>query len=318
MGDKQMRADRHQRTKKKRWPSILLVCLLLIGAVSGYAYYQYKQGVNQSLKKINKDQKDTNVVYDFEGKKDQYGDTNVLLLGSDARGNEKSRADTIMIAHYNEDKRTFKLTSIMRDSYVDIPGHGKHKINSAFARGGPELMRQTIKENFDIDLQYYAIVDFQGFVQLIDEAFPQGVEIDVEKRMQKNIYMTLEPGLQRLNGTQLLGYVRFRHDAMSDFGRVERQQKAIKAIREQLSGFQTITKLPKLIGVVSPYVNTNMDTSDMLFMAKDFFSDKRGTLQTLRIPVENSFTEPRIKGEGAVLDIDVEKNKQALHQFITQ
>ena len=318
MGDKQMRADRHQRKKKKRWPSILLICLLLIGAVSGYAYYQYKQGINQSLKKINKDQKDTNEVYDFEGQKDQYGDTNVLLLGSDARGNEKSRADTIMIAHYNEENGTFKLTSIMRDSYVEIPGHGKHKINSAFARGGPELMRQTIKQNFDIDLQYYAIVDFQGFVQLIDEAFPKGVEIDVEKRMQKNIYMTLEPGLQRLNGTQLLGYVRFRHDAMSDFGRVERQQKAIKAIREQLSGFQTIAKLPKLIAVVSPYVNTNMDTSDMLFMAKDFFSDKRGTLQTLRIPVENSFTEPRIRGEGAVLDIDIEKNKQALHQFITQ
>ncbi len=286
--------------------------------MAGYAYYEFKQGVNQSLKKINKDQKETKVVYTFEGKKDQYGDTNILLLGSDARGKEKARADTIMIAHYNEDKGTFKLTSIMRDSYVEIPDHGKHKINSAFARGGPELMRQTIKQNFDIDLQYYAIVDFQGFVQLIDEAFPNGVEIDVEKKMEKNIYMTLEPGLQRLNGTQMLGYVRFRHDAMGDFGRVERQQKAVKAIRDQLSGFQTITKLPKLVGVVAPYVNTNMKTSDMIFMAKDFFSDKRGNVETLRIPVENSFTEPRIEGEGAVLDIDIEKNKEALHQFITK
>ncbi|WP_312476771.1 LCP family protein [Neobacillus sp.] len=313
-----MRADKHQNRKKRRWPSILLVFLLLIGAVAGYAYFQYKQGVNQSLKKINKDNKQANVVYTFEGKKDQYGDTNILLLGSDARGKEKARADTIMIAHYNEDKGTFKLTSIMRDSYVEIPGYGKHKINSAFASGGPELMRQTIKQNFDIDLQYYAIVDFQGFVQLIDEAFPDGVEINVEKKMEKNIYMTLEPGLQKLNGTQMLGYVRFRHDAIGDFGRVERQQKAIKAIKDQLSGFQTITKLPKLIGVLSPYVNTNMATSDMLFIGKDFFSNKKGTMATLRIPVENSFTEPRIKGEGAVLDIDVEKNKQALHQFITQ
>ncbi|WP_248733876.1 LCP family protein [Neobacillus rhizosphaerae] len=313
-----MRADKHQNRKKRRWTSILLVFLLLIGAVAGYAYFQYKQGVNQSLNKINKDKKQANVVYTFEGKKDQYGDTNILLLGSDARGKEKARADMIMIAHYNEDKGTFKLTSIMRDSYVEIPGHGKHKINSAFASGGPELMRQTIKQNFDIDLQYYAIVDFQGFVQLIDEAFPDGVEIDVEKKMEKNIYMTLEPGLQKLNGTQMLGYVRFRHDAIGDFGRVERQQKAIKAIRDQLSGFQTITKLPKLIGVLSPYVNTNMATSDMLFIGKDFFSNKKGTMATLRIPVENSFTEPRIKGEGAVLDIDVEKNKQALHQFIIQ
>jgi len=318
MGGKQMRADKHQHKKKRRWTSILLVFLLLIGAGAGYAYFQFKQGVNQSLKKINKDNTDTEEVYTFEGQKDQYGDTNILLLGSDARGKEKSRADTIMIAHYNEDKGTFKLTSIMRDSYLEIPGHGKHKINSAFALGGPELMRQTIKQNFDIDLQYYAIVDFQGFAQLIDEAFPNGVEIDVEKKMSANIDVTLEPGLQRLNGTQLLGYVRFRHDAVGDFGRVERQQKVVKAIGDQLSGFQTITKLPKLIGVVTPYVKTNMDTSDMLFMGKDFFSDKRGNVATLRIPVEDSFTEPRIKGEGAVLDIDVEKNKEALHQFITQ
>ncbi|MFZ7945275.1 MULTISPECIES: LCP family protein [Bacillaceae] len=313
-----MRADRHQTKKKRRWPSILLAFLLLIGAIAGYAYFQFKQGVNQSLKKINNDSKDENVVYTFEGQKDQYGDTNVLLLGSDARGKEKSRSDTIMIVHYNEDKGTFKITSIMRDSYVTIPGHGKHKINSAFALGGPELMRQTIKQNFDLDLQYFAIADFQGFVQLIDEAFPKGVEIDVEKKMSENIDVTLEPGLQRLDGAHLLGYVRFRHDAIGDFGRVERQQKAVKAIKDQLGGFQTIAKLPKLIGVVSPYVNTNMDASDTLFMAKDFLSDNRGTIETLRIPIENSFTEPRIKGEGSVLDIDVEKNKEALHQFITQ
>jgi polyisoprenyl-teichoic acid--peptidoglycan teichoic acid transferase len=311
-----MRSDKHQMKKKKRWPSILLVFILLIGAVTGYAYYQYKQGVNQSLKKIDK--KASNVVYTFEGKKDQYGGTNILLLGSDARGKETSRADTIMIVHYNEDKGTFKLTSIMRDSYLEIPEHGQHKVNSAFARGGPELMRQTIKQNFDIDLQYYVIVDFQGFVQLIDEAFPNGVEIDVEKKMSKNIDVTLEPGLQKLNGEEMLGYVRYRHDAIGDFGRVERQQKAVKAIGDQLMGLQTIPKLPKLIGVVTPFVNTNMNTSDITFMAKDFFSTNRGNIDTLRIPVEDSYSDARISGEGAVLDINVEKNKEALHQFMQQ
>ncbi len=167
------------------------------------------------------------------------------MLGSDARGNETSRADTIMIIHYNETRGTYKLTSIMRDSYVRIPGHGKHKINSAFAYGGPELMRQTIKENFNIDLQYFAIVDFQGFVQLIDEAFPNGVEINVEKKMSAYIDVTLEPGLQRLDGEHLLGYVRFRHDAIGDFGRVKRQQQAVQAIGDQISTLQTIPKLPK-------------------------------------------------------------------------
>ncbi|WP_462408931.1 LCP family protein [Neobacillus sp. Marseille-QA0830] len=296
----------------------MIIFLILIGGAVGYSYYQYKQGVNQSLKKINKDQEDTKVNYAFEGQKDQYGDTNILLLGSDARGDEASRADTIMIAHYNEDKGTFKLTSIMRDTYVQIPGYGKHKINSAFARGGPELMRKTIKQNFDIDLQYYAIVDFQGFVQLIDEAFPNGVEIDVEKKMTQYVDVPLQPGLQRLNGKQMLSYVRFRHDAVGDFGRVERQQKALKAIGDQLASVETVAKIPKLIGVVTPYINTNMGTSDMLFMAKDFFSGDRGNVDTLRIPIDNSFTEERVSPDGAVLDINLQKNKDALHEFITK
>ncbi|MBS4212200.1 MULTISPECIES: LCP family protein [Neobacillus] len=313
-----MRADKHRNKKRRRWKSILLVLLLLIGAGAAYSYFQYKQGVNQSLKKIDNETKEQKVVYKFNGQKDQYGDTNVLMLGSDSRGEEKARSDTIMIAHYNEDKGTFKLTSIMRDSYVAIPGHGKHKINSAFAIGGPELMRQTIKQNFDIDLQYYAIVDFQGFVQLIDEAFPHGVEIDVEKKMSAYVDPPLQPGLQKLNGQQMLSYVRFRHDAIGDFGRVERQQKAVKAIGDQLSAIQTLPKLPKLIGVVTPYVNTNMKTSDILFMGKDFFADKRGSVETLRIPVDNSFEETRVKGEGAILDINLAKNKEALHQFITK
>lgn len=316
-----MRSEKLRKRKKRRWTSVLMFLLVLFAATGGYAYYQYKQGVNQSLEKINKENPENNIsneVYTFEGKKDQYGATNILLLGSDARGEEKSRADTIMIAHYNEDKGTYKLTSIMRDSYVNIPGHGKHKINSAFMRGGPELMRQTIKENFDIDLQYYAIVDFEGFVQLIDEAFPNGVEINVEKKMEEFIEVPLEPGLQRLNGEQMLSFVRFRHDAIGDFGRVKRQQQALQAISDQLSGLQTIPKLPKLVGVITPYITTNMDTGDILFMAKDFFSNDRGNIETFRIPIENGYKDASVKGEGDVLELDLEKNNEAFHQFITQ
>jgi polyisoprenyl-teichoic acid--peptidoglycan teichoic acid transferase len=322
MGELNMRYEKHKKRKKRKSTTVLLILLLLIGATAGYSYYQYKQGVNQSLKKLNNGDTKGNVnneVFAFEGKKDQYGATNILLLGSDARENEKaSRADTIMIAHYNEDKGTYKLTSIMRDIYVNIPGNGKHKINSAFMRGGPELMRKTIKENFDIDLQYYAIVDFEGFVQLIDEAFPKGVEINVEKKMSAYVEVPLEPGLQRLNGEQMLSFVRFRHDAIGDFGRVQRQQQALQAISDQLSEIQTIPKLPKLIGVVTPYINTNMDTGDILFMGKDFLSKDRGNIKTFRIPIDEGYKDRSVKGEGAVLDIDLEMNNEAFHQFLTQ
>lgn len=95
----------------------------------------------------------------------------------------------------------------MRDSYVPIPGHGTHKINAAFADGGPELLRQTIQQDFGVNIQYYAIIDFQGFVHVIDAAFPNGVLVNVPEEMSQNIGVSLHPGLQRLNGKQMLGYV---------------------------------------------------------------------------------------------------------------
>ncbi|WP_404331162.1 LCP family protein [Mesobacillus maritimus] len=306
-----MRADRHKNKhrRKRKW---FVSLLLLFGLIAVYSYSQFQAGLEDSKEEAG----EPKVEYSFNGNRDENGYTNILLLGSDARGEENSRADTIMIASYNPDTGTYKLASIMRDTYISIPDHGENKINSAFAFGGPELLRQTIKENFDVDLQYYAIVDFQGFVRLIDTAFPQGVEIEVEKSMSKDIGVTLEPGVQTLDGEHLLGYVRFRQDAVGDFGRVERQQKVVKELGKQLASVQTIPKLPKLIGVVTPYVNTNMDTGDILFMARGFLSEEGRTISTLRLPVENTYQNQRVSGAGAVLTIDLDENKKALNEFL--
>lgn len=298
--------------KKRKWKTVLLLfCISIIG-VALYSYNQYRQGVSESQSKLETEK----VVYTFNGEKDQYGGTNILLIGSDARADEKSRADTIMIAHYHSDNKTFKLTSIMRDTYVDIPGKGKNKINAAFAFGGPELLRQTIKENFNLDLQYYSIVDFQGFVQLINVAFPEGVEVTVEKKMSEGIGVTLEPGVHQLDGEHLLGYVRFRQDAVGDFGRVERQQETMKNIASELASLQTIPKLPRLVGIVTPFVNTNLDATDMISIGTDYVT-KKGSIETLRIPVEGSYVNKRISGVGAVLSINFDQNKTAIDQFLT-
>ncbi|MFS0634604.1 LCP family protein [Mesobacillus foraminis] len=312
-----MRQDRHEKRKKRRkvrWSAVFFILLLLIGGVGIYSYLQFNEGLADSQKQTGEVQEE----YTFNGSKDENGSINILLLGSDSREGETSRADTIMIASYNPDRGTYKLASIMRDTYIGIPGHGSNKINTAFALGGPELLRQTIKENFDVDLEHYAIVDFQGFVQLIDTAFPNGVEVDVEKRMSANIDVTIEPGLQRLDGEHLLGYVRFRHDAVGDFGRVERQQKVIKEVGSQLASIQTVPKLPKLIGVVAPYINTNMGAGDMVYIGRGFISRESRNIDSLRIPVDQSYENQRISGAGAVLAIDLEKNKQALKDFLAQ
>jgi len=308
--DYQKTRKKRRRLRKGRVFLVFLFLVLIVGAA--YIYFQYKQGVKQSEKKgaINK------VNYEFNGKEDANGGTNVLLLGSDARkSDDKFRTDTIMIAQYHPDKGTYKIISLMRDMYVDIPGYGQGRINSAFTFGGPELLRQTIKENFDIDLQYYAIINFKGFEALIDEAFPNGVEMDVEKKMSTNIGVTLEPGLQHLNGKQLLGYVRFRHDAISDFGRVERQQKTLKALASQISGVQTVAKIPKLAGVIIPYINTSMDTGDMIYIGKDLITNKDADIQSMRVPVDGSYQDMNVNG-AAVLSVDLEQNKQEIESFL--
>ncbi|WP_445486597.1 LCP family protein [Niallia sp. 03133] len=310
----QYKNNKRKRRRLRKGRVFVLFLLLFIIAATVYSIFQYKQGVKQSMengagKKVN---------YEFNGEKDRDGGTNILLLGSDARpGDVHSRTDTIMIAQYHPDKGTYKIISLMRDMYVTIPGHGQGRINSAFSVEGPELLRKTIKENFDIDLQYYAIVNFKGFEELVDEAFPEGVEIDVEKRMSKNIGVTLEPGLQKLNGKQLLGYVRFRHDAISDFGRVERQQKALKALVSQVSGVQTVAKFPKLVGVIMPYINTDMSTGKLISVGNKLVTHRDTEIESLRIPVDNSFQNTTVNG-ASVLSIDLEQNRKAIEEFLAK
>ncbi|WP_234703360.1 LCP family protein [Metabacillus indicus] len=276
-----------------------------------YIYNEYVTGFEETAADTNLKKTE----YKFNGQKDANGNTNILVLGSDSRGEEHARTDTIMIAQYNEDSQKPKLVSIMRDSFVDIPGHGRNKINLAFALGGPDLLRETIKHNFDIDIQHYAIIDFNGFQNVIDTAFPDGVEVNVEHEMSYKIGVTIEQGNQKLDGKHLLGYVRYRGDAESDFGRVRRQQEVMNIILKDMLTLDGITKLPKLAGVITPYINTNLDTSTGIFMAKDIVTNK-SKLETMRIPVDGTFENARYEGAGSVLDLDIEENKKAITEFM--
>src|SRR3954471_10904629 len=169
------------------------------------------QYIGGTIKALNQPLQKVEANHSFQGEKNKMDAVNVLLLGSDSRGEKQARTDTIMVAHYNPQTHKTKLISLMRDMYVSIPDYGQQKLNAAYTYGGPELLRETIKENFGLDIHYYAIVDFKGFEKAVDLLVPKGIKVDVPYEMSYGIEMTLEKGKQRLHGKELLGYVRFRH-----------------------------------------------------------------------------------------------------------
>ncbi|MFS0862087.1 LCP family protein [Fredinandcohnia sp. 179-A 10B2 NHS] len=307
-----------RRKPKKRFRKFLITFLLIILSLSGYIFYQYYQGIKIAEKDANLPTtvKESNQEFNGADIKNTLGKVNVLLLGVDSRGEAESRTDTIMIAQFDPKEQTAKLVSVMRDIYAEIPGYRNYKINTAYFLGGPELLRQSIKQNFDIDIQYYALIDFNGFTTVVNTLAPNGIEMNVEKRMEKYLDVVLEPGKQQLNGEELLSYARFRADSEADFGRVKRQQEVVSALKDEVFSLNGISKIPKLVGTIQPYVETNLEGIEMMGVLKDFILNKPDEIETLRIPIDNSYRDAEFPHAGAVLEIDMETNKIALNNFL--
>ncbi|UOR13135.1 LCP family protein [Halobacillus amylolyticus] len=317
---------RKRRLRKKR---LFVAALLLIFITTlGYSGYQYMMGKQESLGKVSGEDGEVQLEEisskykeEFKGVDNHDGKTNVLLLGVDQRGSETPRSDTIMIAQYDPENESAKLVSIMRDTYVNIPGHGYNKINAAFAFGGPELLRQTIAENFGVETEYYAIIDFTGFTHIVNTLAPNGLKVDVEKDMKYNggedTNINLEAGTQRLNGDELLGYARYRSDARGDFARVERQQKVIKLLKDELLSFSGVLKAPRLIGTIQPYVDTNMGSGKILTLGKDFILNPPKDIETLSIPTDDNVQNLRKPYPiGLVLAHNEQETAQTIQEFL--
>lgn len=207
----------------------------------------------------------------------------VLLLGCDMREGERSgRSDTIMLAFIDLEEGAVNLLSIPRDTRVALAeGKGTTKINHAFAYGGEPLTRKTIESFLDVEVDRYVQVDFEGFAGVIDAL--GGVDYNVEQRMYlpaENI--DLQPGQQKLNGHQALSYVRWRGTPTADIGRIERQQKFLNTVLDQVMSTGTIFKLPQLLNVINQSVDTDFSLRELKglvdiykeFPSVSFSSDK--------------------------------------------
>lgn len=311
MEEQQFQETRQKRYKKKRrlrkGRVFLLFCLLVAIAVAIYAVDQYKKGMELA----GGEKEDLDFVAD-----DVSGDiVNYLIVGVDSRGEEKSRSDTMMVLSWNKKSKEIKLVSFMRDIYAEIPGYDSWKLNTAYYLGGVQLLKDTLNQMFDLSIHHYVIMDFQSFESLIDIMAPDGIEIDVEKDMSAYIGVSLTQGVQKLNGKELLGYARFRHDAEGDFGRVRRQQQVMDALKDELKKPTTIKNLPKFIGAAQGYIVTDMSTSEELKTALSMISSS-SNIEKLTIPVEGTYSFQDVPHAGSVIMINLEENKQKLNDFL--
>lgn len=266
---------------------------------------------------------------------------NVLLLGTDERtSNESSRTDTMMICSINKETSEVKLTSIMRDTAVhfdDIGDYnGTYRINAANYFGGPEYAVKTVNECFDMNIQHYVTVNFFGF-QKIAQALG-GIEMDITKEemeeINKNAVQQYKLGVQagidesdqineyleeygedtHLNGRQTLAYARIRK-IDSDFSRADRQRKVLSALLEKVRG-RSVTEIMTLALTLSEHVTTNLDFDTIVSVAMGVLSNGLTSIETYRLPINDSYLQESRNGEAMFYDCDWNTNARELYNFI--
>lgn len=315
-----------KRKKKKRHPFLkglvggLLVLAVLIGGISLLAA-GFLHG------KLNYAESDS--ASDGPFKED--GVKNILLIGNDSRTEDESgRSDAMILISISDRTNSIHMTSLLRDMYVDIPGHDGNRLNAAYAYGGPELLMETLKENFDIEVNRYMLVNFQAFANLVDAV--GGIDLDVtndevqyingylveynqlEGRPEGTDYLdTSLSGNIHLNGPQALAYCRNRYIG-TDFARTERQRKVLSAAMKS-APLALATNGSALIDGVLSNITTNLTQSELngLVLQAPFML----TYEMVQgsIPLPGTYSDANIRGM-AVLQVDFEANKEYIRSEI--
>src|SRR5699024_284569 len=202
-------------------------------------------------------------------------------------------------------------TSLLRDTYVDIPNHGMDKLGHAHAYGGPELAIKTINQNFNMDIRDFAAVDFESFSKIID--IQGGIEIDIKPEEIKYVPGSRE-GTQLLDGEQALAYSRIRKVG-SDYQRTERQRIVLEKVLNKGMG-AGVTKYPSLLNAILPHVETSLSKSATLSLGTSTLTSKISTIDQYRIPVKGYVHSQRINGISYEVPDTLEDNIGFLNNFI--
>lgn len=209
--------------------------------------------------------------------------TTILFLGVDVVYTEQGRrskkidkdaftgrSDTIVVGRFDPIANTIRTISIPRDTQVEIPSNGTQKINAANAIGGPALAKMTVERFLGIPIDHYVVLNVHGLVDLVNEL--GGVTLEVPKKMAymdwtAKLKIDLEPGVHTLTGNQAMGFVRFRHDALGDIGRVQRQEIFLRAVLDKAINPTSWPHVPKLLEIAQNYLDSDLSMRDMMGIA---------------------------------------------------
>jgi len=241
---------------------------------------------------------------------------NILLIGTDNREiNGRGRSDSMIICSINKDTKEIYLTSILRDCYLSIPGYGNNRINASYAYGGTQLLIDTIKENFKINIDRYVKVDFFSFMKIVDCIGGIDIELSSDEIKVLNDYLwdkqagdkiTTGAGIYHLNGNQTLAYSRNRYTGHSDFARTNRQRKVLMAIKDKTKDL-SIIELNSLFNELLPLVTTNLTEKECLEFLLDIKSYMKSDIKSNRIPYDKTYKGVTID-KMSVISIDFDTN----------
>ena len=304
-----------------------IILFIILGVAVGA--YIYANSLLNKMEKVEINKEDVGITEEVKEKLTQYDDTitNIALFGIDAEDGEAGRSDSIMIATIDTHNKKLKLTSIMRDSYVNIDGHGLDKINHAYAFGKAQLAIKTLNENFDLNIQNFVAVNFSSLPKIIDKIGGIELDIDSEELEYINSYIrnvntinnTNSPsiassGIQHVDGTQAMAYCRIRYTSGGDYKRTERHREVLSKIFEKILSMSPTT-YPSLLNDLLPMVSTNLDGSEIMELGNKILKIGNTTLEQERFPRDGYCEGQMIRGV-YYLTFDKETTVNQLHDYI--
>ncbi|MGL5617111.1 MAG: LCP family protein [Sarcina sp.] len=326
--DKNVNGNKKSSNKKRVigiTVAIIVVVIILLLSSGYFAVEHYLGKINRV--KINQNDLGINSSVDANLSKFT-GIHNIYLFGVDEPEGVPGRSDAIMVMSVNDTDHTLKLVSILRDSLVNIPGHGMGKINSAIYYGGPQLAMKTLNEDYHLNIHNFISVNFTTLPEIINSL--GGIQVNLTADEVKAIqspydqlktldHMPDAPpinktGPQTLDGIQTMAYLRIRHNTGGDYARTFRQRTVIEQLFQKVKS-TSVSEYPELLNKIAPALETNMTDAEIWQFGEEILATGSSSITEARVPVDSNCIGKTINGFW-FLTFNQDETNQNLYNFI--